>query len=268
MPQPLITLTTDFGEASPYVAAMKGVIFSFAPEVQIVDLGHQVPPQDVWHGAYFLAQAVPFFPPHALHVAVIDPGVGTQRRLLYCEAGPHRLLLPDNGLITFLADAQPLRRVVHLAEPNYWRPTPSRTFHGRDILAPVAARLALGEAPERLGPPLEPVELHRLPIAQGKATPQEIEGSIVFVDHFGNLITNLGMDLLAQAGWTPTPGSELRLSIPAAHPCRWVQTYGEAASGELVALFGSGGFVELAVVNGSAAARLNLPRGSMITLRR
>src|SRR5262249_14415902 len=148
----LMTLTTDFGEGSPYVAAMKGVLLSANPSLRLIDLGHAIPPQDVRHAAFFLAGCLPYFPPGTLHVIVVDPGVGTERALLHIEAGGHHLLAPDNGCWTLAATRltaastrEPGPLVVrHLTEPRFWRHPVSATFHGRDILAPVAAYLSLG----------------------------------------------------------------------------------------------------------------------------
>src|SRR5438067_9657108 len=152
MPAPLVTLTTDFGEDSPYVAAVKGVILSVNPDARLLDLGHQLPPQDIPHASFFLTAAIPYFPPGTLHVVVVDPGVGTERALLYVEVGGQRLLAPDNGCWTRLIAAGATPRVIRLAEPRYWRQPVSATFHGRDILAPVAGHLSLGLDPGLLGP--------------------------------------------------------------------------------------------------------------------
>src|SRR5436305_6475893 len=153
MPDPIITLTTDFGEDSPYVAAMKGVILGINPAVRLVDLSHQIPPQDVRHAAFFLASAIPCFPLGVIHVVVVDPGVGTDRALLYVDVAGHRLLLPDNGCWTLLArQAERPPSVLRLAESRFWRQVVSATFHGRDILAPVAGHLSLGVEPPSLGP--------------------------------------------------------------------------------------------------------------------
>src|SRR5262245_62129553 len=152
MPAPLVTLTTDFGEDSPYVAAMKGVILSINPDVRLVDLSHQIPPQDIPSASFFLTAAIPYFPPNTLHVIVVDPGVGTKRALLYVEAGGQRLLVPDNGCWTRLIAAGETPLVIRMAEPRYWRQPVSPTFHGRDILAPVAGHLSRGVDPRSLGP--------------------------------------------------------------------------------------------------------------------
>src|SRR5437762_3447923 len=142
--EPLITLTTDFGGESPYVGAMKGVILGLNPRAHIIDLSHHIPPQEILFTAFFLQSSIPYFPGEAIHVVVVDPGVGTDRALLYVEVGGHRLLAPDNGCWTLLEGAAGEPRVIRLAEPRFWREPVSATFHGRDILAPVAAHLSLG----------------------------------------------------------------------------------------------------------------------------
>ncbi|HMF13947.1 MAG TPA: SAM-dependent chlorinase/fluorinase, partial [Gemmataceae bacterium] len=187
MADPIITLTTDFGEESPYVAAVKGVILSVNPAARIVDLSHQVPPQDVRHAAFLLAECIPYFPPEVIHLVVVDPGVGSERALLYLEIDGHRMLAPDNGCWTLVKGT--IQRVVRLAEPKYWRPEISSTFHGRDILAPVAAHLSLGVNPALLGPQVEGWEKLELPAWTDYAN--GVGGEVIFVDHFGNLITNV-----------------------------------------------------------------------------
>jgi S-adenosylmethionine hydrolase len=248
----IITLTTDFGEESPYVPAMKGVLLSINPAARMVDLSHLVPPQDIAYVAFFLAEAIPFFPRHALHVVVVDPGVGTNRALLYAEAAEHRLLLPDNGAITLLAARHPVKRVRRLAEPRYWRPSVSATFHGRDILAPVAAHLSLGVHPDSLGPAVDEWVRLEMPIAVKEA--RGWRGEVLFIDHFGNLLTNLPADQL--------PDRPFRLRIgEKEHQVRRVRAYGDGKIGELVALVSSGGWWELAIVNGSAAREIGARRG-------
>jgi len=142
---PIITLTSDFGEDSPYTAALKGVILGINPRARLVDLSHSIPPQDVQHAAIFLEEAIPLFPKEALHVVVVDPGVGTERPIVYVEVGCHRLIAPDNGCWTLLAShvAEP-PRVIRLEERRFWRDPVSKTFHGRDIMAQAAANLSLG----------------------------------------------------------------------------------------------------------------------------
>ncbi len=255
MSDPVVTLTTDFGEASPFASAMKGVILSINPAARIVDLSHAIPPQDVRHAAFFLAQTVPYFPPGVIHVVVVDPGVGTERRLLYVEADGHRLLAPDNGACHLLLERSRARRLIRLAEARFWRPHVSHTFHGRDILAPVAGHLSLGLDPLQLGPRVE--EWVPLDWPQPKCEGDRIIGEVVFVDQFGNLMTNIGTDGLPAEG-------PAKVKVEG-HPAeRWVRAYGEAAPGQLVALVSSSGFVEVAVVQGNAARRLDVGRGAAV----
>jgi S-adenosylmethionine hydrolase len=252
MADPIITLTTDFGEASPYVAAMKGVIVSINPAARIIDLSHQVPPQDVRHADHFLAAAIPYFPEDVIHVVVIDPGVGTSRHALYVDVAGHRLLLPDNGCWTTLArqfTEQPAVR--RLAEPRFWRQPLSSTFHGRDIFAPTAAHLSLAVDPALLGP--EVTEWVRLDLPEPRldVSSHTLVGEVVFVDAFGNLITNIPESMLAR--W---PDRYLGFRVGDHVTMRYVRTYGEAQAGQLVALIGSSGMLELALVNGNAAQEL------------
>ena len=159
MSEPLITLTTDFGEGSSYVAAMKGVIYSIHPTARLVDISHHVPPQDVRLAALMLEDATRWFPPGSIHVAVIDPGVGTQRGIVFAEIGQQCYVAPDNGLLSRLVLHEPPSRIYAVENPRYWLPEVSATFHGRDIMAPVAARVAMGLDPSALGPELAEIEL-------------------------------------------------------------------------------------------------------------
>src|SRR5438270_1372894 len=148
----IITLTTDFGLGSPYVAAMKGVILSINPTARLVDIAHTVAPQNIRQSAMLLAEATTWFPAETIHVAVIDPGVGTQRRIVYAQIGDQQYLAPDNGLLSRLTAKSRPARIIALENAEHWLPSVSNTFHGRDILAPIAAQLSLGMEPDRLGP--------------------------------------------------------------------------------------------------------------------
>jgi S-adenosylmethionine hydrolase len=259
MSPPTITLTTDFGRASPYVAVMKGVILSINPDARVLDLTHDIRPQDVRHASYFLATAVPHFPPGTIHVCVVDPGVGSQRAALYADTPEQLLVGPDNGVFSGVIRKLGCRAAGALTAPRYWRtPTPSGTFHGRDIFAPVAAHLSLGVLFPEIAPgPVEPVELpKRCAVTFGK----KWSGEVQFIDDFGNLITNV-------------PACKLKvLPVRVSHGgnplgvVRWVRTYSEAQPGELVSLFSSDGFFEVAAVNGNAARRLNAEVGSPVEL--
>jgi S-adenosylmethionine hydrolase len=259
MADPLITLTTDFGTESPYVAAMKGVILGINPGARLLDLSHQVPPQDVRYAAFFLAGAIPYIPAGVLHVVVVDPGVGSERAVLYVEVDGHRLLVPDNGCWTsLLRDAGPVPRVLRVEEPRYWRQPVSATFHGRDIFAPVAGHLSLGLDPSLLGPTA--AEWVRLTVSRPTTGMNSISGEVIFVDHFGNLITNIPAEQLQ-------PPDVLQLGKRTyRRRFRWVRTYAEAAPGALVALVSSNGMLEVAVAQGNAARKLAATVGTPVTV--
>jgi S-adenosylmethionine hydrolase len=257
MSDPLITLTTDFGEDSPYVAAMKGVILSINPAARLLDLSHEIPPQDIPHAAWFMAGALPWFPTGTLHVVVVDPGVGTARELLYIECCGQRILAPDNGCWTWLDQTKkPLVR--RLRERQWWLPAISATFHGRDILSPVAAHLSLGIEPARLGP--KTTRWIRLEREAPFCQPGRVLGRVVFIDRFGNLITNIPADAVGQ------PPDVLTVGAHRVADFRWVRTYGEARRGEVVALIGSTDHLEVAVVEGSAAALFAAKIGTAISV--
>jgi S-adenosylmethionine hydrolase len=255
---PLITLTTDFGLGSPYVAQMKGVILSICREVDLIDLTHAIAPQGVREGAVVLADTTPRFPPGTIHVAVIDPGVGTTRRLVYAEIGGQRYLAPDNGLLTLLTRQSLPKRLIVLENRAYWLPQTSHTFHGRDILAPVAAHLARGVDAADLGPQVE--TLITLDWARPIKTGTDIRGEVLYVDSFGNLITNISRDEVA------TLGDLARVAVECGGRTIFglVATYGTAMTGETIALFDSQGRLEIAVVGGSAARQLGVQAGAVV----
>jgi S-adenosyl-L-methionine hydrolase (adenosine-forming) len=259
MADPMVTLTTDFGTSSPYVAAMKGVLLGIDPTIRIVDLSHDIPPQDVRHAAFFLAASLPYFPPSPLHVVVVDPRVGTDRAILYVEVGGNRLLVPDNGCWTFLPDGGRTPLVVRLEEPRYWRKTVSNTFHGRDIFAPVAGHLCMGGDPRFLGPVV--TDWVRLPRSEPKRDGNQIVGEVVFVDDFGNLATNIPRD------WIDKLPASRRVVIGPLEVTQWVRTYGDAAPGTVVALVASEGRLEVAVTQGNAARKLSVGVGAPVVLR-
>jgi S-adenosylmethionine hydrolase len=259
----VITLTTDFGLRDGFVGIMKGVIYGIAPEVDIVDISHAIAPQDVLEGAFTLRRAAPYFPPGTIHVYVVDPGVGTDRRPLAARLGDHFFVGPDNGLLTpLIEDAeqkdQP-RRFVHLDNPKYWLPQISRTFHGRDIFSPAAAHLANKVPLSELGTPVhDPV---RLALPAPKKTEIGWRGEVTHIDHFGNVATNIRVEHLGEAM------QEKEKIIVRLHDIEikgMVNTFGERAVGELVALIGSAGNLGVAVVNGSAAERLRAKMGDAI----
>jgi S-adenosyl-L-methionine hydrolase (adenosine-forming) len=255
LPTPLVTLTTDFGAGSGYPAQMKGVLLTALPDLRIVDVTHEVPAYDVLAGALLLEACLPWFSRDAIHLAVVDPGVGSARRAL-CVVDPEgrTLLGPDNGLLTpFLGRGA---RIRALAEDGVVPPPRTATFHGRDLFAPAAAYLAKGGTPAALGPEVaDPVRLE-WPVAE--VTAGEIHGSTLAADPFGNLVTSIRADDLGRA-----VVAEVYAGGGAA---RWVRTFAEGRPGELLALVGSGGRVEIAMREGSAAARLDGIRGIPVRL--
>jgi hypothetical protein len=255
---PLVTLLTDFGDGSGYPAQMKGVLLAAAPDARIVDLSHGVPPFDVLAGALLLESCVPWFPSDAVHLAVVDPGVGTSRRALcVVDAQGRRLVGPDNGLFTpFLG---PGAR-VHALEAGGVLPDPaSATFHGRDLFAPAAAWLASGGDPAELGAAVGNPVLLRWP--EAAVSEGGVDGEVLAADRFGNLVTSIRERDIAAAGPGPVRGV-----FVAGRPVRWVRTFGEGAPGELLAMLGSGGRLEVAVREGSAAAGLGRFRGLKVRL--
>ena len=256
----IVTLTTDFGTGSPYVAAMKGVVLSLNPRAQVIDISHAVGPQQVRAGAVVLESAVPYFPEGSIHVAVIDPGVGTTRRIVYaCFAGRH-VIAPDNGLLSRLAERWPPSKMIEIRESAYWRPHVSATFHGRDIMAPVAAHLSLGVPPENLGPICD--RLQNLDWPEARQVANRIEGDVVAVDSFGNLITNITRESLAAA---PTDESvTVRCDEHETHGI--FRTYGDQPPMTLIALIGSSDQLELAIVNDSARAMLGVGEGTKVVV--
>jgi S-adenosylmethionine hydrolase len=245
---------------------MKGVLLSANPSARLVDLSHGIPPQDVRQAAFFLASCLPTFPSGTIHVVVVDPGVGTDRALLHVEVGSHQLLAPDNGCWTLAADRllststeRSNLAVRGLTEPRFWRHPVSATFHGRDILAPVAAFLSLGGDPKELGSPVAEWVHYELPVPI--LEPRRLAGEVVFVDSFGNLLTNIpGEVFLALAS------KAVRVVVGTREVAQVVRTYGEANRGTLVALVSSGGLLEVAITEDNAAHELGVAAGTSVVV--
>jgi hypothetical protein len=259
-PPAIITLTTDFGEGSRYVAAMKGVMLSINPAARLIDSSHSVPPQDVRAGAIALAESAPFFPPGTIHVAVVDPGVGTARRIVYARIGAQQFIAPDNGLLSRLAAKERPSKIVSLDEPRFWLPRVSTTFHGRDIMAPVAARLSLGLSPDELGRPLD--SLTSLPWPEAEQVANQITGEVIEVDSFGNLVTNISREMLAGV-----PTGETVTVACDEHVTQGIfKTYCDQPPMTLIALVGSGDQLELAIVDENASIMLGVTVGSPVVI--
>jgi S-adenosyl-L-methionine hydrolase (adenosine-forming) len=259
MAGPLITLTTDFGNGSHYVAAAKGIILALNPEARVLDLTHDIPPRDLRQAAFFLAVTLPYFPPETLHVVVVDPGVGSQREILYVELANLRVLVPDNGCWTWLIEGGRRRpRVIRLTEKRFWRSRVSATFHGRDIFAPVAANLSLGLDPRELGPIV--ADWVRLDRPTPRQVANGIAGEVLFVDRYGNLITNIPGETLT------LDDRPKRVCVASVEVPRIVRTYSEAQPGTLVSLVSSTEWLEVAVSQGNAARQLGAGIGTPVTL--
>ena len=256
-----ISLLTDFGLKDGYVGVMKGVIWGIAPQAQIADITHLIRPQNVLEGVLALGRAAPYFPAGTVHVAVVDPGVGTARRPIAARLGDHFFVGPDNGLCTMLVDQA--RRAggpvafVHLDQPRYWLPKISNVFHGRDIFSPVAAHLANGVSLEALGSPVDDPHLLHLSIPQ--RTAQGWIGQVIVVDNFGNLSTNLAATDLAGI-------DQIVVRIAGREIHGLVKTFGDRQPGELVAMLDSSDALSICIVNGDAAAQLGVQVGQIVEI--
>jgi len=263
----VITLLTDFGLCDGYAGVLKGVIWGIAPEAQIADITHQIRPQNVREGALALGRAAPFFPKDTIHLAVVDPGVGTARRPIAARLGDQFFVGPDNGLCSLLFFHARERGDVFLFfllnRPKYWLAEVSSVFHGRDIFAPAAAHLASGIRLSELGDPIRQPVLLQIP--EPRRTPTGWLGEVLHVDSFGNLSTNLDRGHVGAADSNlPLEGFQLR--IKGASVSRLVRTFGDEAAGELVALFDSAGKLCICEVNGDAARRLEVQVGELVEL--
>ncbi len=252
----MLTLLSDFGYQDIYVGVMKGAIATINPQLKVVDLTHAIPPQNIAAGSFALMNAYGYFPPSTVHVAVIDPGVGSRRRGIAVKIKEGFLVGPDNGLFSGVLAQSPGIVAVELTNPQYWRVvSPSYTFHGRDIFAPVGAYLASGVPLKELGQEVDINDLMQLSLPIYELTPEKIIGFIQYIDHFGNLITNIPASEIEGKSWFVLVGNQ---KIPA------TQTYSDRPLGELMALIGSHGWLEVAVNGGSAQEVLGLSWGDKI----
>jgi S-adenosylmethionine hydrolase len=261
MPRSVITLTTDFGPSSPYVAQMKGVILAIHGDVELVDLTHAIPPQRILAGAAALIDVYRHFPLGSIHVAVVDPGVGSERLIVLAEIDGHFFVAPDNGLLGLVSRRTPPTRIVRVEACEFWHQPVSPTFHGRDIMAPVAAHLALGIEFERFGPQQPGLRTLDVPDAVTGANSADV--TVLAVDSFGNLLTNL------EQGVIPSEITQVSLQIDGQRQLvvPVVTVYAERPCDSPVLLVGSAGRLELAIVDGNAAKQLGAGQGSHIRFR-
>jgi S-adenosyl-L-methionine hydrolase (adenosine-forming) len=261
---PVITLLTDFGTADYFVAAMKGVILSRNPQACITDITHEIPPQDIEAGAFILLTACSFFPPGTIHVAVIDPGVGSSRKPILIEAGGQFFVGPDNGLFSYVCDRLPATRIFHLTNGKYFLEPVSQTFNGRDIFAPVAAALSTGIKPQELG--TEITDYVRLKsLAPETSRNSEINARVIHIDRFGNCVTNITRIELSPE--QINAGATLRIKGKTIKSFRNYFNEKTASRDKIFAVWGSAGFLEIAAANQSAAKLLNIQRGDSVIVR-
>ncbi len=254
-----ITLTTDFGNSDQYVSAMKAVILGINPDVRLIDVSHEIPPQDVMAAAWVLKNSAFLYPPDTVHLVVVDPGVGTERKPVAVQIGEHFFVGPDNGLFSLVGDRRPYE-AYELNKSEYWRIHQSNTFHGRDIFAPVAAHLSKGVSISKVGSPLrELVTYHwALPIADEEG----IQGWVVHIDHYGNLITNISEELMHRVAG----GQKLKIYAGSTIIKKMSNTFGSVAEGEASAVIGSSGMLEVIVNKGNAAKLLSVEKGAPVTV--
>lgn len=255
-----IALISDFGYRDAYVGIMKAVIHSIAPEAYLIDLCHEVPAHNVMSGSYLVASAMPYLPDRSIILGVVDPGVGTRRRAIAVRTDTHTYVGPDNGLFHMAYDLEEPIEAIELTNPDFHLPRISKTFHGRDIFSPVAAHLARGVAFGDLGTEIDPNGLVRLPEIGPIIKEYGIESSIVHIDHFGNVVTNLSREVLEAAG------KQARYVRIGEHRAQFAETFADVPKNDPVAYFNSTDYLEVGIRNGSAADQLQLKQRQMIHL--
>ena len=259
-PSRVITLMTDFGTSDHYVGVMKGVILNINPQVQIVDLTHAIPPQDINGAAFLIDSAYRYFPTGTIHVVVVDPGVGSSRRAIVCRTATAYFVCPDNGLLTHILCNEEHIHAVAVENSAYFLPQMSNTFHGRDIFAPIAAHLSRGVPIDELGNPVaQPVQF---PVPHPEVTAEAIIGHVIWIDSFGNLVTNISHDILESL----EQKNDVVIHAGSAQLSHLNRSYAESAIGEVLAIVGSSNRLEISINQGDAAQVLGLKRGDTITI--
>jgi S-adenosylmethionine hydrolase len=252
-----ITLTTDFGTRDWFVGTMKGVILGLAPRSRVIDLTHEIPPGDIRDGAFALAASYAFFPRHTIHVAVVDPGVGSQRRAIAVKTSNYIFVGPDNGLLSWAIAKESIKSIHALENQTYFLSQVSSTFHGRDVFAPVAAHLSQGLPLQKLGPRLN--DFVRLDWPEPRRTRAGIEGEVLYIDRFGNAITNISAMHVKPV--------ESMIFMGRKRICALARYYQAVAAGGPVGVIGSSGYLEIAINGGNAAQRLGLRAGMKVQAR-
>jgi S-adenosylmethionine hydrolase len=255
----VITLLTDFGTADGYVGILHGVILRINPAATVVDISHEVPSQNVQAAAFVLSTAYPYFAPDTVHVVIVDPGVGSERQAIAVRTARGMFVAPDNGVLSYVLAREPVLQMVQLTNAKYWFTPLSSTFHGRDVFAPVAAHLSRGVPLSDLGCAVQNVVCFPIHVAHA-AEDGTVHGEVVHVDRFGNVITNLTPELLPA-------GQQLRVQIAGRKVNGPVASYAQVGEGQFLALFGSSGYLEIAMRNGNAAAVLQAGSGTPVVAK-
>ncbi len=279
-PSPIITLTTDFGTSDVYVGVMKGVILNINPDAQIVDITHDIPPQDIHEAAFTIHAAQRYFPKGTIHIIVVDPGVGSNRQTIVCHTDNAFFVCPNNGVLSYvLQDVETENNpdTIAIDNPTYLMPKVSNTFHGRDIFAPIAAHLSLGVTMKEIGTPIH--DLISLPLHTASISDNTLTGQIIKVDSFGNMITNISEEMLGLFLFSSTQNKtledelskhantinfEIRIGITCINKLN--SSYAESEAGVTLAIIGSFGLLEIAVNMGNAGARLGLKVGDTVVV--
>jgi len=273
-PRPIVTLLTDFGEQDDYVGAMKGVILSIAPDAHIVDISHQVAPQNILQAASILDNVYRYYPAHTVHVVVVDPGVGSARQPIALQTARGTFVAPDNGVLTPVRAKEQGWKAIILNKPDYWLPSPSNTFHGRDIFSPVAAHLASGVAFEKLGQTVSDIVALTMPSLTIAA--KTIKGEVTRIDSFGNALTNIAPLRWVDDHTLEFTGGDVPVRIDARTTrvvCGWHtvdgihQNYSQVVAGQALAVVGSSSELEIAVSQGNASEQFAIQASSPVTLR-
>ncbi|MFQ5696037.1 MAG: S-adenosyl-l-methionine hydroxide adenosyltransferase family protein [Terriglobia bacterium] len=263
MVRPIVTLTTDFGTSDYYVGAMKGVVLGVCPEAEVVDLCHQCLPYDILDAAFTLHQCYKYYPLRTIHVVVVDPGVGTQRRPIIASGDKHFFVAPDNGVLSFIYPEQEKLSVYHITGEHYFLQPLSNTFHGRDVFASVAGHLARGAEPRLFGELIE--DYVKLAVPKAKAVNEKAwKGIVLKVDRFGNVITNIAASDCPALFGEPTP--PFKLSLGGKEITKVAASYAEGGI-ELFAILGCSGYLEIATSRGGAARQLGINRGAEVALQ-
>jgi len=264
MARSIVTLTTDFGEQDYYVGAMKGVILDVSPDTEVIDLCHNVLPYDILDAAFTIAQSYRWFPLRTVHLVVVDPGVGTQRRPILVSGDRHFFIGPDNGVFSFIYPEQEKLTVWHITGDHYFHQPVSNTFHARDVFAAVAGWLAKGVEARQFGDEIEDYVKLSIPKAQA-VNDKSWKGMVLKVDRFGNVITSIAAADCPALFAEPTP--PFKLTAGGKDITKLVPNYAEGGQGEIFALLGSSGYLEIATNRGGAGKLLGLNRGAEVTLQ-